>query len=187
MKSITRVVPVAIMATAMTDAAHATVYNLIDEAIGPARATGTITTDGALGVLSISDITGVDITVAEGSNALAVDDTTTIIGSALTATAKGLFFDFAGDSISAFVTYSSVGENSGYCIATGSVACHLVYNDESIEVDSTVYDGRSLAGSTVEIATAVVPESATWVMMLVGVGAVGAVLRRRQQERAVAA
>jgi hypothetical protein len=39
----------------------------------------------------------------------------------------------------------------------------------------------------VEIATAVVPESATWVMMLVGVGAVGAVLRRRQQERAVAA
>jgi hypothetical protein len=180
----TRLLSAAMAMAAMTSAAHATVYMLSGQDIFPATATGTITTDGTLGVLSQANITGVDITVADASGSVAVDSFTSLYGTDLTATASGLFFTYSGGSNEAFVTFSSDG-TSGYCIATGSPTCGGVADNEAIKVNGTIYQGPTLSGSTVEIATAAVPEPATWAMMLLGLGGVGVVLRRRQNGRLV--
>jgi len=179
MRSTTRFLSAAIAMAAMTSAAHATtVYTLSGQGIGSATATGTITTDGTLGVLTQANITGVNITVADGGGSAAVDSFTTLSGTDLTATASGLFFDYGGGSSEYFVTFSS-DTTSAYCIATGSPTCSGVPDSEVIEVNSVIHQGPSLAGSTVEIATAGVPEPATWAMVLVGFGLAGAAMRRR--------
>ena len=57
-----------VVSSLATQIAHATVYNLVNQGIDPATATGTITTDGTIGVLSQSNITGLDILVSDGTN-----------------------------------------------------------------------------------------------------------------------
>jgi hypothetical protein len=173
-----RLFSVVIAIAAMTGAANATVYTLSGQGIGPATATGTITTDGTLGVLSQSDIIGVDLTVADANGSVAADTYILVIGADLTATAKGLFFNYDGID-AAFVTYSTDFE-SGYCMATGPGTCAGVPDSEAILVNNKLYQGPSLAGLNVEFATAAVSEPATWAMLIMGLGAVGATLRRRK-------
>jgi hypothetical protein len=80
----------------VTQKTSATVYDLVNQGIAPATATGTITTDGMLGVLSQSDITALNITVDDGAHSFILTLPDLLFsGSDLSATASGLFFNYA--------------------------------------------------------------------------------------------
>lgn len=175
----TRILSAAIALAAMTSAAHATVYTLTGRDISPATATGTITTDGTLGVLSQANITGVDITVADAAGPVVVGSLITLAGTDLTATATGLFFTYGGQQGNEYFTTYDAAITAAFCISTGSQLCNGAA-DNQIVVNGTAYSSNAAPGSTVEIATTgAVPEPATWALMLLGFGGVGVVLRRR--------
>jgi hypothetical protein len=75
-----------------------TIYNVdIVSNTVPASATGTITTDGTLGVLHTGNIVGFDLLLQSQGASFALNDSNgvqTTVGDDLTATATGLFFDF---------------------------------------------------------------------------------------------
>jgi len=77
-------------------AADATVYAIEGQDIPPATISGTITTDGTLGALTLANIIGIDLTVSDGSNTVVLTIPYALVGSSLAATSAGLFFDYTG-------------------------------------------------------------------------------------------
>jgi hypothetical protein len=111
--------------------AGATTYN-VDEVSGTVSLTGTITTDGTIGVLSTSNLTDWNLLLAIGST---TSDLTgplsgnnshlAIVGSDLTATATGLFFNF-GLTDSSYILFQNPSEASGtdeVCFDNVSASC----------------------------------------------------------------
>lgn len=187
----------ALAASLFSGRAHATVYTLIGQGISPATATGTITTDGTLGVLSLSDITAIDITVADGTNSVNLSSTGITVaagtdsvdlssdlrlrlaGADLSATSDGLYFNYASSDDSYFVLLTLDYSRSAYCMASAMAACGMSISSEYIVVANANYQGPTQSG-TVRIATTNptgVPEPASWALMLVGVGGLGAAIR----------
>ncbi|HEY2357324.1 MAG TPA: PEPxxWA-CTERM sorting domain-containing protein [Phenylobacterium sp.] len=189
--------------------AQATVYT-VNDAVGAGGVTGSITTDGSLGILGSTAITDWNLTLNDGSSTFnlhgplsgansQLDDNS---GVALTATAAGLFFNFAGTA-SSFVLFQapSIGSSINFwCINDLSSPCGTSFFpagttglSEVVRVGSGTVIRQAYSG-VVQIATTVgtgpngggVPEPATWAMMLLGFGGVGALLRRRR-ERSTAA
>ena len=154
------------------------VYTLQDQGFGQSSATGTITTDGKIGVLSLSDITAYDVTLAVGAQTFEVTkangNLTTIAGSALVATQTALFFDTAGSGLFAFALYGADGV-SGYCLSTGSGCDGKIEGEEEIVVNSSYDSSRAITGSVeiATVATSAVPEPSTWALMLLGFAGVG--------------
>jgi hypothetical protein len=167
-------------------AANATVYTIEGQDVPPGTVSGTITTDGALGALTLADITSTDLTVSDSSNTVALNGVSELSGSSLTATSTGLFFDYSGIDNNYYAVFDSAG-TSAYCIATGEPTCFFILNNEVIEVANAVYQGPVESGE-VQIATAsAVPEPATWALMLVGFGTLGGIAHRRRAMTAVVA
>src|SRR5580692_8797526 len=82
----------------MSPASAGIVYTLTPATIGNGlTATGTITTDGNTGVLSAADITSVNMTISGGSAGTTTFSSTgaNVTGTALTATATSLLFNFS--------------------------------------------------------------------------------------------
>jgi hypothetical protein len=77
-------------------AADATVYTIEGQDVPPGTISGTITTDGTLGALTLANITSTDLTVSDSSNTVALNGVSELSGSSLTATSTGLFFDYSG-------------------------------------------------------------------------------------------
>jgi hypothetical protein len=70
-------------------AADATVYAIEGQDIPPATISGTITTDGTLGALTLANIIGIDLTVSDGSNTVVLTIPYALVGSSLAATSAG--------------------------------------------------------------------------------------------------
>ena len=64
-------------------AADATVYAIEGQDIPPATISGTITTDGTLGALTLANIIGIDLTVSDGSNTVVLTIPYALVGSSL--------------------------------------------------------------------------------------------------------
>jgi hypothetical protein len=169
-------------------AANATVYTIEGQDLPPATVSGTITTDGALGVLTIGDIVSTDLTVSDGVNTAVLNGEIELGGSSLIATSTALFFDYSVTGVFG-VFGGTLANTSAYCLGANEVACGLVQDGAAIEVVSKIYGG-DLELDKVQIATAsaAVPEPSTWAMMLFGFAGLGyAASRRKSAKRATLA
>jgi hypothetical protein len=145
-------------------------YTLADLGVSGAQATGTITTDGAIGILTASDITSWNIALIDGVGHTGVTltpiDSTFAYGNnfptprnPLTATATALNFNFSDSFPSDFVSFNgplgqSVCYGNGACLFAAS-ADYMV-----VAVEQGTFTSAALTG-TQAIATAAAPTSST--------------------------
>jgi hypothetical protein len=174
--------------------ALATVYN-VDDVAGLTTITGTITTDGTLGVLGPSNITAWNLTITYGiqTGVLTGPPTITILDYDLSATASQLLFAF-GDPGPGYVEINdppytivwAATRLNGDSISTYGLA--PPYPSVIDGVPNTSGNFSFQGGSTLPIGSAV-PEPSTWALMLVGFGGLGlsALLRAGKGRRATMA
>jgi hypothetical protein len=166
--------------------ANAMVYDLVNQNIAPGTASGTITTDGTLGVLSQSNITGLNITVADTTNSFTLTFSDLLFsGSDLSATATGLFFDFAGLDGGFFAGVNLGPTFNGYCVASLGQSCEFTPASEALLVASQLYQGPVQTGEVQIAAVAAVPEPSTWAMLLLGFAGIGFTAYRRKSKPAL--
>lgn len=175
-------------AAVMTTPALAEVYD-VDISGNGLSAIGTITTDGTLGVLSAANVTAFGITIDDGDSSFFLDGygnaQLDVTGSGFTATATGLFFDFSGTGYALFQN-PFIGSGINFLCFAGSL-CGGDSNRISITVDE--FGGGIAQTGIQQVATragGVVPEPATWAMMIGGLGLAGGALRTRRRTVAYA-
>ncbi len=159
----------------------ATTYNItnLDDV------TGTITTDSTLGVLAAYDIIDWNV-LFPGSNLLGPlqpgynsDTYAYVVGSRLSATASGLYFDFSPAIYQIFYIQNNANGDNIQIFAESSGGLYLESNG--------FFSYQPFSGSVL-IGTAA-PEPSTWALMLVGFGGLGlsALTRAGRGRRAIGA
>lgn len=152
--------------------------------VGAATAQLSITTDGTLGVLAFGNITDYTIGLSDPGHSTTLfgplsgnNSGFVVLGSALSATATQLLFDFGGPGGAGF------GDtHSQYCITGNGFNCFpsgefteqiFFFTPPASEV---TYDNLQVLGTAVPGG---VPEPASWALMMAGFGLTGAAMRRR--------
>lgn len=192
MKLILRVAFGAAFSTIAAASASANIVYTVDQTIGAGSVTGTITTDGASGVLSASDIVAWDLMlngVGASYNLASTDANANkyVVGNDLTASSTDIYFNFSGTSGDQFLLQDGpeVG-NTYWCNSVGYSSCvpgksdvPVYYSDASSQFDQTASGNQIIAS--------VVPEPAAWAMLLAGFAALGFIgLRGARKREAVA-
>jgi hypothetical protein len=186
--------------------ALADITYIVDQTIGNGGVTGTITTDGTIGTLDISQFVAWDLTVTGTGNSGLESYNLTNANSVVlnygangyygaysddvTATAQHIYFNFSG-SDAGYLGFQSGGAytgdhywcsatgNQGFdCLAGGQTATPVDYSDSSTQFQS--FSGNQI------IATTAVPESATWALMLAGFAGLGLAGYRATRKAALA-
>ena len=153
---------------------------------------GSITTDGTIGVLGLSNILSWNLDLIDNLNSANNVDLTnsnssidTFSGSALTATATGLFFNYSGTG--EFGIQENGFDFSGFhyfCFSTGVFACVA---GETIAPQNVFADGVVATGAAAPIGLqplgppSSVPEPSTYGLMiagLLGLGGAGSLKRK---------
>lgn len=156
---------------------------------------GTITTDGTIGVLQTSNILSWDLHLNDNIRPALSSHLTPAnsgiwfdIGDALSASATGLSFDFSKAGAVFIIQGLTHGFSSGYeyfCFQASSGPC---LQGETIVPNYYAVDGvlaTGLSGSVPLSGGA--PEPATWGLMLLGFGGLGAAMRSRRRTAIVPA
>jgi hypothetical protein len=155
-----------------------TTYTL--DLTGPnATATGTITTDGATGVLTSLDILSYNITLSSSSASATISTGEFgVDGSDLTATATGLFYNFS-DLVANFLGLGDVGAQNYVCYS-GSDSCGgITAPGQEVRVGATDYTNPFSGDLEIAAAPAPVPEPSSLAMLGTGVlGLIGAARRK---------
>lgn len=180
-----------LIAAAPASAASITYINT--QQIGTVLAKYSITTDGTIGGLTGANITAFDVTLSDNL-------TTTEFGKSTTSssgTASGRFIATA-TSLSMYAYNSALDFNT---TARGSTGVYLAGfeiggSQSSVYFSDAAHNGsyyqsaaepNNVAFATMAIpssgdpAVSAVPEPAVWAMMMIGLGAIGVALRRRQK------
>lgn len=172
----------------MATAASAITYTE-KRVVGSGTVQLSLTTDGTLGVLNSANFIDwtIFITDPDGNFTLSgplSGDTSelSIQGSAFTATATSLLFDFdaGGEQYVLFQDGSTGSGQSYWCLETAN--CVGGEPQESIYILRDTVQQIHAPRSGLQVIASVggpVPEPASWALMLGGFGLVGAVLRRR--------
>jgi hypothetical protein len=167
--------------------ANAAVYTSVRD-INGATATLSITTDDTIGVLTDANILDWTIGLNEGGDSFTLfgplsggNSELVIQGSALSATATDLIFDFdAASGLALFQTPSVGSGEQFYCVQVDG--CFDFFGPgEGLAADPNFAFERAARSGQVVIASTAVPEASTWAMMLMGVGAIGGALRTRRK------
>jgi PEP-CTERM motif len=184
---------IAALALAIPASASALTY-IGNRSIGLGSAALSITTDGTLGALSLSNIVGWTIGLDNGAFTLIGPDgmqnsaVRSGNGAAFFATATDLSFDF-GSGARAFVIFDTPENDERkryYCVQTGGGCIGGGASDEALDSSfvSTEFQIAPRSGIVVLASVAqpigAVPEPASWALMIAGFGLVGGVMRRRR-------
>ncbi len=174
-----------LMAATASHAAPVTYY--VDQTIGTGSVTGSIVTDGAFGTLSKADITGWNLHLNSGTAIFDLDATNSYLSGSgtVTASAQELTYDFSSGNYFGFFINGTIGSTSltGWCLQSGTGQCsYSGISGESVGVSSTYLTDpfRDMTGTQV---IASVPEPETYGMMLVGLGMLGFISRRKRNHR----
>jgi hypothetical protein len=181
------VLPAALLASVTAATAGNAATYILDRTINAGSAVGTITTDGTTGVLGNDNIIDYSITVSLAGLSRTItkaDGTWSIVGSALSASATALIFNFDAPSGN-YAYFSSAGAYfpTFYCLQATSGGC-IDANGPGEGVQTYNVSTRTARSGPLQFAQAqgAVPEPATWATMMLGFGAIGYGLRRRQQQ-----
>jgi hypothetical protein len=174
---------------AVPTSAFANVVYDLDSIIG---ATGTITTDGTIGVLQTANIVDFNITLQlvstttitgplSGANYSQYGTDTANNSLAFTATATGLFFDFSATANTPYLIFQG---NGGQLCFNGFPG-NCSGDPHSIQVAIGADESITQASGNIQIATvaaSAVPEPSTWAMMILGFAGVGFMAYRRRNQ-----
>jgi len=182
---------IALLAFAATAASAATTY-VASRDVGSGFLNLSITTDDTLGVLATANILDWDITVTNGLDTFRLqgpgglnNSQRRVEGSALTATASDLLFDFSSNVFQAFLVQTpDLGSGlQGWCVGTrrtcSEPAVEAIIADTSGTITVTPRTGNQIIASVA--GPLGVPEPTTWALMIGGFGMAGAALRSRRR------
>lgn len=169
--------------------ASAIVYNVNDDVGAFGHITGTVTTDGTIGVLSAGNFIQWNLNVVGNGNTDTLTDANSHVfigGSSTTATAANIFFDFANPSPSYLLVQKIFGSANNYvCAASTPYPSTPCYQGASVVPDSvfnsTAQFSSPSGNQIIATAAGAVPEVASWAMMVLGFGGIGIVLRGRRK------
>ena len=163
-----------------------------NRAVGDGSVNFSITTDGTVGVLGSANILSyiIELTNLDGTFTLTESNSArSIAGGSLSATANDLLFDFGG-ATGTYALFQAPTIGSGdtfYCLQVSGCFDPTGTPGEAVEATndfSFPYVARQGVQVIGSVATpGAVPEPATWAMMLLGFGAVGAALRQAKRQK----
>jgi hypothetical protein len=160
----------------VSGASHANaIYSLIPELVGNVAVTGTITTNGTIGILNSGDIVAYSISLQQPSNpggpVQTLSSTTGagffIVGNYLTATASAISWNFA----------QGAGAEASLYGSNTITQWHLYTN--RIDVDFSGVEYASNRNGIQQVALAVVPEPAS--LALLGAAFAGLAWQRKRR------
>jgi len=180
-------------------AAGASITYTVNETILNGSVTGTVTTDGATGTLSASDVTAWNLLLQGGGASYALTNGNSVVfnfgtsgfygpqSADLTATTTQLLFNYGG-SDAGYFGFQSGGLYSGqhyWCNATHNQGFDCAVGESVVPVASNLPSSQYNTGRSGNqvigyVSGGGVPEPATWLLMLTGVAALGSASRVRR-------
>jgi hypothetical protein len=180
-----------LLAAAVTSANAAAITYNVDQTIGAGSVVGSITTDGATGLLGASDITGWNLNLNGVGATLNITNLNSHVldnGVDVTATAHDLFFNFSGADGARLLFQTGPEDGTQYyCDAAAAADCYqgATVTPQSIG-DPSAQHVPEIGNQIIGVAGA--PEPDAWGLMMLGVASIGAALRReRRGDRRTAA
>ncbi len=181
-------------ASPMAAAEAATIYTGTRTMAPGATAELSITTNDTIGVLDSADIVDWTIVLNEGGQTFTLRGPASgnnsgllLSGSALTATASELRFNFSGSGMF-LIQAPNVGSGQTFYCAQTNGCFDFSGPGEAVEAGTTYQFARVARSGVVVLATAgpgAIPEPGTWALLILGFGAIGAAMRRRQTSATV--
>ncbi|QTD57569.1 PEPxxWA-CTERM sorting domain-containing protein [Parasphingorhabdus cellanae] len=186
-KSVVQLAATTALALAVAAPASAAVF-VGSRDVGAATATFTITTDDTIGVLGRDNILDYRVVLDNGINTErlfsgdAFGTDLDVEGTSLSATATQLLFDFDVEGFFQFDPRPT--GNDGYC-AAGSVGafanfCNAGAGSNELLIVDFDFSNNAISSGT-QVLAAAVPEPGTWMMMILGFGAIGGAMRSRRR------
>ncbi len=194
------VLPIALAVIMLPTIVRADIQYNVNLSIGTGTVTGTITTDGNTGTLGLADFTDWNLTITDGANTANLtgpssgnNSTASLNGSAVSATANNILFDFSSPASADayfFFENGNVGHVNFVCFGgggaggySGNCAGSQPGNVEAFEINNGDNQSLLLTGNQpiATAAPAATPEPSS--LLLLGSGVLGAIGSVRKKMR----
>lgn len=147
-----------------------------------------ISTDDTIGILADSNITDWSLTMTNGGGTITLDrgnsQLAVLSGMSLSATASDLLFDFGLNGLFA-ISFSSNVSQHYFCVdaAGAGISCNAMRPSMNIGVNYIRSMSQPRGNYVLGSVAGVVPEPATWAMLILGFLGIGSAMRRSRRTR----